>query len=87
MKTTDSALASQLGYDPAYRFGPLWKTPTNVLTCLRRYIASEGHRGLVGQTVRRAAEICLFNDPYAGTGEEYRAMACLLRLGAGDMVI
>lgn len=81
----DLSLARALGHsDPAALVANLWRDPDYVLACLCRYMAREGHTGLYGRTVRQIAETFAYWDPYAGDGQEHRALACLLAHGQGD---
>lgn len=72
--------------DTLLKWGPLWQDAAYVMLCFRRYAQNEGHC-FDGRTVAHAAEILCFNDPYAGTGEELSALACLLSLGCAERII
>jgi hypothetical protein len=71
------------------KFGPLWtgeNAQTYVMDCLRKYMKNEGHSGLLGQTVQRAAQVFIAYH-YEASGEELDALACLLIHGKGGEVI
>ncbi len=80
------ALVQLAGYSAIPSWGPLWHDPAYVLTCLRRYLASEGHSGAMGRSVDWLAS-ALLADPYAGSGEELNAVACLLTHGKGGELV
>ncbi len=67
-------------------FGPLWRDPSFVASCLTRYAKSEGH-DLTGRTVGQIAYVFPYDDPYGASGEELSALVCLLLLGEADRVL
>lgn len=85
-QTERGSLLRALGYETIPTFGPLWRDPAFVLACLARYCVREGHGWAIGRSVDYVAREFLA-DPYAATGEELDAIACLILLGRESDVI
>lgn len=84
-----ASLLTACSYPADYAdFGPLWRGAASapyVTECFVRYARNEGH-DFSGRTVAEAAQ-WLVENHYEGSGEEHKALACLLRLGCGAHVL
>ncbi len=85
MKNAVSYISFAKAFQWKTEFGPLWSNPVYVMACLKRYLASEGHKAN-GWTVDKLAK-CFLADPLEASGEEIDAITCLLKLGCAEMVI